>query len=371
MANPMAPRVSAICALCLAATAASLGAEVYLTTDGGETWQKRGPEGLAVLQLVPDPKDPAVAWAIAKPTVAKEGEDLRFAPPAILRTGDAGKTWEKNAAWQGPDPFCIAVDPLDPQVVCVGGTFGRIGRSTDGGKTWGLINLKESCKDADGTPVAVQDDILRICARGERILASGRQRGDRVPGVGRLPVEGDGFVLMSSDSGKSWTRIRRSWSCSFAMAGDRILVADTWGSADESSDGGKTWTSIRKLQDHEIYPSPGYGVFSVSPDGSEVAYWCLGQAMTSRKAGEWTPWPGEDPTKAAERIAWCRPRRVAIFQHGSFDEGGVRRYRHSSKRSLRVCDRDGEWVPVAVPDERTPRLLETACDRSAAWLVAE
>lgn len=371
MANPMAPRVSAICALCLAASAARLGAEVYLTTDGGETWQKRGPRDSAVLQLVPDPKDPAVAWAIAKPTVAKEGEDLKFASPAILRTGDAGMTWEKNAAWQGPDPFCIAVDPLDPQVVCVGGTFGRIGRSTDGGRTWGLINLREVCRDPDGTPLAIQDNVLRICTRGDRMLVSGSPHGASFLAVGRPALEARGFAAMSSDAGKSWTRIRREYACSAALAGDRILLADAWGSAEESSDGGKTWATIRKLASQEIYPFPGYGVFSVSPGEKEATYCCLGRTLTSSRAGEWTPWPGKENLMAAERVAWCRPRRLAIFQHLSAGENDSSAYRMSAKRSLRVCDRDGGWVPMSVPDEKVPRLLETACDGSAAWLVAE
>lgn len=354
--------------LCVCCAAGS--AEVYLTADSGETWHDRSPKDFAVTQLVPDPKNPAVAWAIAMPTVAKAGEDLRFASPAVLRTADAGKSWEALESYKGPDPFCIAVDSLNPEVIYVGTTFGRIQKSVDGGKKWKLNSLKESCRDLDGTPLDVQHNVLRLCVRGDRILATGSNSGSSVLAAGRTPVEPTGIAVLSSDAGGTWTGIRKEYMGSIAMAGDRILLADAYGNAHESSDAGKTWTTIRKLEDTEMYPFPGYGTFSISPGETEVVYCCLGRTKSSTKAGEWKSWESSDPMVAAELVAWCRPRRLAIFQHGTPMEELRSHFRMSSKRSLRVCDVTGEWIPISVPGDKSPQFLMTACDGSAAWLIA-
>ncbi|MCE9584112.1 MAG: hypothetical protein K8T20_16635, partial [Planctomycetes bacterium] len=357
---------------CLLFVCCAVGeAEVYLTADCGETWQDRGPKGFAVTQLVPDPRNPAVAWAIALPTEAKEGEDLKFASPAVLRTADAGKTWEALASWNGPDAFCIAVDSLNSDVVYVGATFGRIQKSADGGKTWRLISLKDLCRNPDGTPLEVQQNVLRICVRGERVLATVSNFGRSGLAVGGVAPGASGFALLSSDAGGKWTAIRREVMSSLALAGDRILLADDYGNAEESTDGGKTWTTIRKMKDHEMYPIQYHGTFSVSPAETEVVYCCRGRTISSTKAGEWTPWESSNKTIAAEIVAWCRPRRLAIFQHGTFEEGESTGFRLDSKRSLRVRDVTGEWVPIAVPGDRSPQFLMTACDGSAAWLIAK
>jgi hypothetical protein len=122
-----------------------------------------------------------------------------------------------------------------------------------------------------------------------------------------------------------------------------------------------------------MYPYSGYGTFSVSPGETEVVYYCLGKTISSTKAGEWKPWESSGKTAFAETVAWCRPRRLAIFAHGSFPDDSPRplRFRGTSQRSLRVCDVTGEWIPISVPGDKSPQLLLTACDGSAAWLMAK
>lgn len=224
------PTVSAVF-VCLCGAVGN--AEVYLTTDSGETWQDRGPKDFEVTQLVPDPKNPAVAWAIAMPTVAKPGEDLKFASPAVLRTGDSGKTWDAIESYKGPDPFCVAVDPMNADIVYVGATFGRIQKSSDSGKSWTLLSLRDSCKKLDGKPAEPQMAVHAVFVRGDRLLAAGN--------VARH----SGFVALSGDGGVTWTLIREDFQSSCVFACDRILAANDLGWAVSSDDNGKTWTQFR------------------------------------------------------------------------------------------------------------------------------
>lgn len=223
----MGMKTRALLALLLCTGA--LPAEIYVTTECGASWEARGPRNFAVTQLVPDPKRPAVAWAIAMPTVAKAGEDLRFASPAVLRTADLGKTWETISSYPGPDPLCLAVDPLVPDTVYVGSTFGRILKTTDGGKTWTLLNLKLTCRLPDGTAAEPQSNVSLVCARGELVVASGRA---------------SGFVAVSDDAGRSWT-LRSRWTFeTCVLAGDRVYAVTEGGTAMVSLDRGRTWPKL-------------------------------------------------------------------------------------------------------------------------------
>lgn len=333
-------------------------AEVYLTTDAGETWAARGPKDFDVTQIVPDHKVPGIAWAVAMPTVAKAGEDLRFASPVVMRTEDLGVNWTVLTSYKGPDPFCVAVDPGNSEVVYVGATFGRIEKSADGGKTWTLLTLKDFCKKRDGTTADVQDNVHDVCVRGDRVVAAVNFAQDR------------GCVALSEDSGKSWTLIDEEYRPACALAGGRIFLADKYARGVISNDAGKTWSMIREIPDDWLYPFYGHGTFSVSPDQKEIVFSSPFETRSSVEGGEWRIWPASAQDAYAESLAWCRQRRVAIFQHMHPRDAEHRHFREINKRTLRVLDPAGEWVPIAVPDGKTPRAIATSADGGAAWLIA-
>ena len=339
-------------------TAVVCRADVYLSTDVGETWAARGPKDFSVTQLVPDPKSPAVAWAIATPTVAAPGEALRFASPAVLRTGDSGRTWEAIESYKGPDPFCIAVDPANTDVVYVGGTFGRIQKSSDGGKTWALISLKDSFKKLDGTTTEPQVDVHVVSARGDRLLAAGCRA---------LDV---GYIALSTDAGKTWTMIRADSRASCVFAGDRILAVNRFGEAVSSTDNGRTWTIFRNMRGMEPQVGDCYGAFATSPDGKEVVFSCHGDTKSSVDSADWKIWPASVKNAYAANVAWSGTRMLAIFRHGEYDdrEGA---FHEGAKRSLRIHDVTGEWIPISAPDERLPISLASNCDGSAVWFIAK
>ncbi|MFV2073177.1 MAG: WD40/YVTN/BNR-like repeat-containing protein [Thermoanaerobaculales bacterium] len=109
------------------------GNGVFVTTDGGGTWQE-GAEGFPtfaerpcpVLSLAVDPHDPRTVWA-----------GTQFGGGAV-RSTDGGLTWQVTGLTEHNFVDAIAVNPGDSDDVLAGaGTWdGGIYRSRDGGVTW-------------------------------------------------------------------------------------------------------------------------------------------------------------------------------------------------------------------------------------------
>lgn len=110
------------------------------STDGGETFEELRPDDLPHLDihaLAQAPSDPSVVYA----AVVGAG---------VFRSGDAGATWERTAAFGEelpPDLGAMAVDPGDPDAVVVGSGSRGVLRSSDGARSftrtseWGVVGL--------------------------------------------------------------------------------------------------------------------------------------------------------------------------------------------------------------------------------------
>lgn len=122
---------------------------LYVSTDGGARWVRRGLAGPASYR--------AIATSLRHPDVAYVAyggyEDKYF---GVARTADSGATWQLvwkemaqapasniSDAWiterYGPEwgeqPLNLGVSPTNPDL-CFGTDFGRAMRTRDGGKTW-------------------------------------------------------------------------------------------------------------------------------------------------------------------------------------------------------------------------------------------
>ncbi|MCC6765063.1 MAG: DUF4215 domain-containing protein [Deltaproteobacteria bacterium] len=109
--------------------AASNDLGVAITDDAGASWELEGPPWIA-RGVALDPSSPSILYAASAAT------------KGLYRTWDEGVTWQRlpingltyDVFWD------IAVDPNDSDTLYASG-WGATNKSTDGGLTWGPVNL--------------------------------------------------------------------------------------------------------------------------------------------------------------------------------------------------------------------------------------
>jgi photosystem II stability/assembly factor-like uncharacterized protein len=127
----------------------SVGNDVYISSDGGETWDAsqvttfRSSRILFALALAAAPSDPQTVYIGYTDRACFTGEWVLCADvggdtlPGIHRSRDGGYTWEPvaEALFSDTSIIDLAVSSLDPFKVYATTTKGLF-RSTDGGDTW-------------------------------------------------------------------------------------------------------------------------------------------------------------------------------------------------------------------------------------------
>ncbi|MDE3126606.1 MAG: glycosyl hydrolase [Gemmatimonadota bacterium] len=259
-------------ALAIVLTPLALGAQqVPPSLYGALHWRNIGPfEGGRVEAVAGVPGNPSTFYFGA-------------VNGGVWKTVDAGQTWESS--WNGPDVGTIgalAVAPSDPNVIYAGtgepdprtdiATGDGVYRSTDAGRTWTDVGLRDAHQIGRIVVDPRDPDVLLVAAEGDLFKPSA-ERG----------------VYRSADGGKSWTRTLyvndSTGAVDLAMdpTNPRILFAVMWqvrrtpwslvdGGAGSglyrSADGGVTWT---RLSGNGL-PSGIWGRTSVSvgADGRHV-----------------------------------------------------------------------------------------------------
>jgi photosystem II stability/assembly factor-like uncharacterized protein len=198
---------------------------IFRTLNGGKNWSSRGCE--------------CFIWSFA---VNPSKTDQVFGVgQGALQSKDAGKSWQ----WFTPHPFLsgillgVAVHPLNPDIVFVGGFGGGIFRSTNSGRSWETVNDKLDALN-----------IVRLAADPSK--------------KGRFFAVGGQQVFESHDSGKTWDLFLKSQGSTFWVSDLAVhpnnpkLIAvagyrKSGGAISLSQDGGKTW------QTRSPYSGVNYG----------------------------------------------------------------------------------------------------------------
>ncbi len=243
--------------LALAGTSAG---QVYLSRNGGKTWNDAGPAlpfpGWVVGGLRFDPNRPSRLWASLWGI---------WGSGHVTYSDDLGKTWIARGKGLPNEPvYTLALVP-GREGRLYAGTLSGVWGSEDGGESWRRLtgDLPEAQKVTSLLVDAGQPDtvIAGTWRRAYRSDDGGRTWAGIFEGMvldsevfSLTPVPGRpgeiwattcGWVYRTLDRGGKWERFKEGFTerrtKSFAVLPDGRLLAGTVGGLHLSEDGGKTW----------------------------------------------------------------------------------------------------------------------------------
>jgi photosystem II stability/assembly factor-like uncharacterized protein len=241
------------------------GGGVWRTTDAGQTWDNisDGYFGGSIGAVAIAPSDPNVIY------VGQGSVDIRgntSTGRGVYKSTDAGKTWTFIGLREAGQVGRIRVHPMNADLVYVaalGHPFGKnpergIFRSSDGGASWQhVLALNDSTGASD----------LAMNMQNPRELYAGIWRGERKPWA-VISGAPEGGVYKSSDGGDTWKKLEKGLPEGLigkvgltvsAANGDRvwaIIQNEPDGGVYRSDDNGESWQRVNsenKLRQRAFY----------------------------------------------------------------------------------------------------------------------
>lgn len=256
------------------------GGGVWKSDDAGQTWKNisDGFFGGSIGAIAVAPSDANVIY------VGEGSIDLRGNSSmgrGAWRSTDAGKTWKAIGLKNGGQIGSIEVHPVNPEVAyaaVLGRPFGKntergIFRTRDGGTTWERVLY---LNDSTGASDVVMDP------RNPRILFAAMWRAERKPWT-MISGSSEGGIWRSTDAGDTWQKL--SGGLPTGVVGKigltvsavnsnkmwALIEAEPAGGVYRSDDGGTTWqrtNSENKLRQRAWY----YTHVRADPDEENVVY---------------------------------------------------------------------------------------------------
>ena len=352
----------------------SVGDGVYKSTDAGKSWTHLGlrdTQGIPALAVDPRDSNRVFAAALGHPYGANEER-------GIYLSTDGGQNWQKvlskDANVGGSD---IEIDPANPDTVYASlwevrlgpwedgnqysGTGGGLFKSTDGGRTWRPLT--------NGLPKGIiQIDVAIATSQPSRLYAS---VATNEPSVG---------IYRSDDSGENWSRITTDSRPALRIGGGDLPVPrvdpkdpDVVYSASivtmRSSDGGKTWTSLRGAPGGDDYQN-----LWINPNSPNIILLTSDQgALVSVNSGQtWSSWYNQ-PTGQLYHVATSNSFPYLVCS-GQQDSGSVCVSSRGNDGEITFRD----WHPVGVieygyaaPDPLHPDIVYGAGRREVSkWSIS-
>ena len=180
-----------------------LHGHITRSTDGGAQWQRVYTGSRPVYDVAFSPSQPAIVYA-------GDGGG------SLLKSIDAGNTWNVMSVVQSNGIGSLAVDPQYPGTLYAGARDG-VFKSTDGGQGWAKV--LNSAQIVEVTVAPSEPNLV-------------------------LAAASDG-VYRSDDNGSTWTRTLNSHahSVKVAAADSQVVHAGTAEGVYRSADGGLSWAN--------------------------------------------------------------------------------------------------------------------------------
>lgn len=220
------------------------GGAVYVTRDGGETWN-----------LLNERFTMCTVWGQPQLVIHPEDPDTVYIGTWLAgtwKTTDAGATWTLLDG-APMSATAVSIDPLNPDAVYLADRSSpAVWRSDDDGQTW----VKAGDFGADGALL-----VMRVLAHGGVVYAATFD-----------PCLRGGRLYMSVDAGGSWADVTGALPkgildvCVDPIDPKVIYVTTNINSAFKSTDGGETWFRM------DGFPDVGAYDIEVHPDRSGIVY---------------------------------------------------------------------------------------------------
>lgn len=313
--------------------AGTVGSGIWYSTDSGERWHKSRMElpffaeigDIRALAMAVSPHHPhrivagseiglhlsddrgmswklldfaingSQIWSIAFDPLDRDTMLVGTKPPAVFRSSDAGKHWEKLRAdfpercpipIGPPRVLALVFDPLDHRSIWAGVEVGGLFHSDDGGQSWKALpplGNENGGLDIHGIAIAPGEPRRVLVTTPEGLWSSpdegrswnvhrfrfaGQHHGAYARGVavkigdpdvifvgnGNVVFGDKGEIQRSTDGGQTWAAMRlpsppNSTVYGFAVnrADPDVIIANTlYGYLYVSLDGGDSWTKLRR-----------------------------------------------------------------------------------------------------------------------------
>lgn len=204
---------------------------VFVSTDGGETWEHRGWKEY-IRTFYTEAASDGVIWSACG--------------NGVLRSDDGGKHWRITTGWRITEVLKIDCDPSDPSTVYAATAYG-IFKTADSGETWEEKPL--------GLKLPFASDVLVDRSDSRRIFAA--------------TEEG---LLMSRDAGETWAPTALQAKQIRVIVQDPVRPEVLWVGTENdgvfrSSDGGRTWMQRSAgLRHQTVY------AIAVHPNNPSILY---------------------------------------------------------------------------------------------------
>src|SRR5678815_4616521 len=305
---------------------ASASGGLWKTTNGGVTWkpifERQGSFSLGDIALAPS--NPEVVWVGTGESNVRNSVSFG---DGVYKSTDGGKTWQNMGLKDTERISAIAIHPQNPDIVYIGALGHAFGpneergvfMTTDGGKTWTkTLYIDNQHGIAD----------LEIDPTNPNILYAGMWSFERKPWTHRSGSE-KGGVYKSIDGGRTWNKLSNGLPKLMGRIGVRVapsnpnvvyvLVEAKDGTLYRSDDRGETFNQVSKemcIRDSGFY----YTRVRVDPTNENHIFAVASTLYTSVDGGR-TFRSITGRTHIDYHALWLDPKNPKRMWHGQ--DGGI------------------------------------------------